>query len=60
MIASLVRSERGQSLVFTLLFLGVLVGMAAAVLDVGSWYRADRKLQANADAAALAGAHVLP
>lgn len=54
------RSERAQSLVVTLLFLGVLVGLAAAVLDVGSWYRADRKLQANADAAALAGAHELP
>ncbi len=55
-----VRSERAQSLVITLLFMGVLVGMAAAVLDVGSWYRADRKLQANADAAALAGARELP
>ena len=30
------------------------------VIDVGSWYRADRKLQANADAAALAGAQELP
>jgi hypothetical protein len=56
----LVRSERAQSLVVTLLFMGVLAGMAAAVLDVGSWYRADRKLQANADAAALAGAYELP
>jgi hypothetical protein len=56
----LARSERAQSLVVTLLFMTVLVGMAAAVLDVGSWYRADRKLQANADAAALAGAQELP
>ena len=55
-----VRSERAQSLVVTVLFMGVLVGMSAAVLDVGSWYRADRKLQANADASALAGAHELP
>jgi hypothetical protein len=53
-------SERAQSLVITLVFMTVLIGMAAAVLDVGSWYRADRKLQANADAAALAGAHELP
>ncbi|HEY7707846.1 MAG TPA: pilus assembly protein TadG-related protein [Gaiellaceae bacterium] len=53
-------SEVGQSLVITLLFLSVLGGAAAAVLDVGSWYRADRKLQANADAAALAGAQELP
>jgi hypothetical protein len=56
----LVRSEGAQSLVVTLLFMTVLVGMAAAVLDVGAWYRADRKLQANADAAALAGAQELP
>jgi hypothetical protein len=53
-------TESAQSLVITLLFMVVLAGMAAAVLDVGSWYRADRKLQANADAAALAGAHELP
>jgi hypothetical protein len=54
------RSERAQSLVLVLVFMTVLIGMAAAVLDVGSWYRADRKLQANADAAALAGAQELP
>ena len=53
-------NQRGQSLVLSLLFLTVLAGMATAVLDVGSWYRADRKLQANADAAALAGAQELP
>jgi len=53
-------NQRGQSLVLSLLFLTVLVGMAAMVIDVGSWYRADRKLQANADAAALAGAQELP
>jgi hypothetical protein len=34
--------------------------MAAAVLDVGSWYRAHRALQATVDAAALAGAQALP
>jgi hypothetical protein len=54
------RPQTGQSLVITLVFMTVLLGMAAAVLDVGSWYRADRKLQANADAAALAGAQELP
>ena len=53
-------NQRGQSLVLTLVFLTVLAGSAALVLDVGSWYRADRKLQANADAAALAGAQALP
>lgn len=53
-------NQRGQSLVISLLFLTVLVGMATLVVDVGSWYRADRKLQANADAAALAAAQELP
>jgi hypothetical protein len=53
-------NQRGQSLVLSLLFLTVLVGMAALVVDVGAWYRADRKLQANADAAALAAAQELP
>ena len=38
----------------------VLVGMAALVIDVGSWYHAQRKLQTAADAAALAGAQHLP
>jgi putative Flp pilus-assembly TadE/G-like protein len=53
-------NQRGQTIVLSLIFLVVLVGMAALVVDVGSWYRADRKLQANADAAALAGAQELP
>jgi putative Flp pilus-assembly TadE/G-like protein len=53
-------NQRGQSLVLSLLFLTVLIGMATVVIDVGSWYRADRKLQANADASALAGAQELP
>jgi Putative Flp pilus-assembly TadE/G-like len=56
----IVLEEKGQALVLTLIFLTVLLGLAAAVMDVGSWYRADRKLQANADAAALAGAQALP
>ena len=34
--------------------------MAAAVVDVGAWYRAHRQMQNNADAAALAGATALP
>ena len=38
----------------------VLVGMAALVVDGGSWYQADRQLQTAADAAALAGAQHLP
>jgi hypothetical protein len=54
------RQSCGQAYVLTILFLVVLLGMAAAVLDVGSWYRAQRALQATVDAAALAGAQKLP
>jgi Flp pilus assembly protein TadG len=54
------RGESGQVFVFVAFILMVLVGMAALVIDVGSWYRADRQLQTAADAAALAGAQELP
>jgi hypothetical protein len=53
-------NQRGQAMVFTLVFMIVLLGMAAAVLDVGAWYRAHRQTQATADASALAGAQELP
>ena len=53
-------NQRGQAMVFTLVFLIVLLGMAAAVLDVGAWYRADRQTAGDADASALAGAQELP
>jgi hypothetical protein len=55
-----IRDSRGQALVMTLVFLTVLLGSAAMSLDVGSWYHAKRQLQAEADAAALAGAQALP
>ena len=54
------RNERGQAVVLLVLFVGVMLAVGAAVLDVGAWYRADRKLQATADASALAGAQGLP
>ena len=54
------RNQSGQALVLTVVFLVSMLGMSALVLDVGSWYRAKRQLQATADAAALAGAQVLP
>jgi Flp pilus assembly protein TadG len=54
------RNERGQSLVLAVVALVALLGMAALVLDVGSWYRAKRQLQSTADASALAGAQALP
>jgi hypothetical protein len=44
----------------TILAMTVLLGMSALVLDVGTWFQAQRKLQAAADAAALAGAQALP
>jgi Putative Flp pilus-assembly TadE/G-like len=56
---SMFKDQRGQAMVMSIAFLTVLVGMAALVLDVGSWYRADRHAQTTADAAALAGAQGL-
>jgi Flp pilus assembly protein TadG len=53
------RDQRGQSIVYVVVFLTVLAGMGAAVLDVGSWYKAHRDAQSTADASALAGAQTL-
>jgi Putative Flp pilus-assembly TadE/G-like len=55
-----IRDESGQAFVFVAFALMALVGMAALVVDGGSWYQADRRLQTAADAAALAGAQHLP
>ena len=52
--------DSGQTAVVAILFMTVLLGMSAVVLDVGRWYRDDRRLQATMDAAALAGAQALP
>jgi hypothetical protein len=54
------RDQRGQAFVLTCIFIVALLGMAALVVDIGSWYRAQRDVQAAADAAALAGAQALP
>lgn len=54
------RDERGQALVFTVLLITGLLAMSALVLDVGSWFRAQRDAQSTADAAALAAAQELP
>jgi Flp pilus assembly protein TadG len=54
------RNQRGQALVVTVVFMTVLVGMAALAIDVGHWYHTQRKLQAVADSAALAAAQDLP
>ena len=54
------RRDDGQVAVLSVVFLTVLLGMSALVLDVGTWFRADRAAQATADAAALAAAQALP
>jgi uncharacterized membrane protein len=53
-------AESGQAAVVSVLLLMTMLGMTALVVDVGSWFREDRRLQATADAAALAGAQLLP
>jgi Flp pilus assembly protein TadG len=53
-------NERGQAIVLSVLALVALLGMSALVLDVGNWFRTQRRLQSTADAAALAGAQQLP
>jgi Flp pilus assembly protein TadG len=54
------RREDGQVAVMSALCLVALIGMAGFVLDVGSWFREQRAVQATVDAAALAGAQDLP
>jgi Flp pilus assembly protein TadG len=54
------RSESGQVIVFVVAVITILIGMAALVIDGGSWLRAQRHLQTAADAGALAGAQNLP
>ncbi len=53
-------NQRGQSMVISIVFLTVLMGMSALVIDVGAWYRAHRSAQSTADASALAAAQALP
>jgi hypothetical protein len=55
-----IRDERGSALVFIVFFMAALLGVCAFVIDVGSWFTAQRSLQAAADAATLAGAQDLP
>jgi Flp pilus assembly protein TadG len=59
-LSSVKHNQRGQAFVVTVLMIASLLGLTALVLDVGSWFRAHRQLQATADAAALAGAQALP
>jgi hypothetical protein len=52
--------ELGQATTLVVVVLASMLGLAALVVDVGSWFRADRAAQSAADAAALAGAQALP
>jgi len=52
--------QRGQTMVLFVLFLFVLMGAAAVVVDLGYWYLTKRQAQATADAVALAAAADLP
>jgi len=54
------RGEAGQSIVFVVLSMFVLLGLCGFVIDVGRAYYTQRQLQSSADAAALAGAAQLP
>jgi Flp pilus assembly protein TadG len=60
MSSSRANDERGQTIVLLVVFMFVLLGFCALAIDVGLWYQDKRAVQANADAAALAGASVLP
>ena len=53
-------SEQGQAIVFVTLMLVILIAVVGIVVDVGMAFRTQRRLQAAADAAALAGAQKLP
>jgi hypothetical protein len=54
-----VGSDRGSVLVITALALLALLGMAAIVIDLSSWWVHKRHLQTQADSAALAGAQLV-
>jgi Flp pilus assembly protein TadG len=60
MILKRLNDQRGQAFVLTALAMVMMCAMAALVLDVGHWFRDKRRLQGTADAAALAGAQMLP
>lgn len=59
-LVELLRGRRGQVFPLVALLMTSLIGMMAFVIDVGSWQRDHRSMQAVADAAALAGAEDLP
>jgi hypothetical protein len=53
------KGEDGQIVILAALTLVVVLGFAALAIDVGNWLHTKTKLQADADAMALAGAQML-
>ncbi len=53
-------AERGQVLIFAAISMVMLFGMAAFAIDISQAVYTRRALQASSDAAALAGAQLLP
>jgi len=56
----ILREQSGQTLIFGVMMMVVLIGMGGIILDVGHAFFCYRELQAATDAAALAGAEALP
>jgi hypothetical protein len=54
------KGEDGFVLVFSAIFMTILVGFAGFSVDLGNWYLHAERLQRAADAAALSGAVYLP
>src|SRR5256885_14104658 len=59
-LPDLAREEAGEVLILQAVTLAFLLGICGLVLDIGTWYTAQRQAQAVADASALAGAQALP
>src|SRR5690349_17246144 len=59
MINNIINNKRGMSLVFLVIILVVLLGMAALVIDIGSLRVGKQRSQNVADAAAIGGAYLL-
>src|SRR5260221_8051552 len=57
--ARVATNASGQAVALATLFMFVMLGMGALVVDLGSLYQQHRSAQAAADSAALAGAGLL-
>src|SRR4051812_18189638 len=57
--ARLLRRERGQTTLMVAIAFPLLITFTAFAVDTANWWVHKRHLQAQADAAALAGAHAI-